>query len=104
MNNFSKNQWIYHGNKLQLLKIFNTIPYLTSILEKDTLTLNFLEIVHSQAAVITAKSLNKFADGVIKFAHNLSSGYSRVDNSDSVLLTLMTFDNCLKSYALEARD
>ena len=71
---FTKKQSMYHGNKSQLLKIFDPTPYLTSTFKKDTLILDFSEVVNSQAAVNTAKTFNKFADGIIKFAHNLPSG------------------------------
>ena len=44
-----------------------TRTYLTSALKEDALILRFSEIVNSQAAFTTAKTLNKFADGIIKF-------------------------------------
>ena len=71
---FTKKQQMYHGNKSQLSKIFDPTRYLTSTLKKDALILDFSEIVNSQPAVTTAKTFNRFADGTIKFAHNLSSG------------------------------
>ena len=88
---------MYQGNKSQLLKIFNATLYLISTIKKDALTLDFSEIVSSQAAITTAKTFNKFVDAIIKFVHNLSSGCSRIDIvSDSY------FDNSLKSHTLEA--
>ena len=60
---------MYQGNKSQLLKIFNTTPYLISAIKKDALSLDFSEIVNSQAAGTTAKIFNKFADGIVKFDH-----------------------------------
>ena len=95
---FKKIQQMYHGNKSQLLKIFDPNPPLTSTLKKDALILDFSAIVNSQAAVTTANTFSEFADGIIKFAENLSSGCSRIDTVwDSY------FDNSLKSRTCEAR-
>ena len=76
---FTKKEQMYHGNKSQLLKIFDPTPSLTSTLKKDALILGFSAIVNSQAAVTTAKTFNEFADEVIEFVKNLSSGCSRID-------------------------
>ena len=48
--------------------------YLTSTVKKNALVLDFSEIVNYQAAVATAETIEQLADGIIKFAHNLSSG------------------------------
>ena len=93
---FCKKQQMYLGSKSQLLKIFDPTPYITSTLKKDALILDFPEIVNSQAIVTTAKPFNKFSDGIIKFVHNLSSGYSRID-----IVCDSYFDNSLKSHTLE---
>ena len=95
---FTKKQQMYHGNKSQLLKIFDPTPSLTSTLKKDALILDFSAIVNSQAAVTTAKTLNEFADIVIKFVKNLSSGCSHID-----IVCDSYFDNSLKSHTCEAR-
>ena len=50
-----------HGNKSQLLKIFDPTPSLTSNVKKDYLILHFSEIVNYQTAVTTAKTFNEFA-------------------------------------------
>ena len=71
---FTKKQQMYQGNKSQLLKFFNATRYLISTIKKDALTLDFSEIVSSQAAVTIAKTFNKFVDAIIKFVHNLFSG------------------------------
>ena len=71
---FTKKQQMYVGNKSQLLKIFDPTPSLTAALKKNALILDFSAIVNSQAAVTTAKTFNEFADGIIKFVRNLSSG------------------------------
>ena len=55
-------------------------------------------IVNSQAAVTTAKTFNEFADEVIEFVKNLSSGCSRID-----IVCDSYFDNSLKSHTREAR-
>ena len=68
---FYKKQKMYHGKKSQLLKVSNPTPYLTSTLKKDALILDFSELVNSQVAVTTAKSFNKFTDGIIKFIRSL---------------------------------
>ena len=60
-----KKQQMYHINKSQLIKITNPTPYLTSALKKDALIQEFSVIVNSQAAVTTAKTFSKFADGFI---------------------------------------
>ena len=70
---------MYHGNKSQLSKNFNPTPSLTSALKKDALILDFSAIVNSQAAVTTAKTFKGFADGIIAFVKNPSSGCSRID-------------------------
>ena len=59
---------MYHGNKSQLLNIFDPTPSLTSTLKKDTLILDFSAIVNSQAAVTTAKTSNEFAGGIMNFS------------------------------------
>ena len=69
---FYNKQQMYLVNKSQLLKIFDPTSYLTSAFKKDTLILDFSEILNSQAVVTTAKPFNKFSDGIIKFVHNLS--------------------------------
>ena len=95
---FKKIQQMYHGNTSQLLKIFDPTPSLTSTLKKDALILDFSAIVNSQADVTTVNTFNEFADGIIKFVKNLSSGYSRIHAVwDSY------FDNSLKSHTREAR-
>ena len=76
---FTKKQQMHHGKKSQLLKIFNLTLSLTLILKKDDLILDFSAIANSQAAVSTAKISNEFADGIIEFVKNLSSGYSRIE-------------------------
>ena len=88
---FTKKQQIYHGNKSQLLKIFDPTPSLTSTLKKDALILDFSATAFFQAAVTTA-------DGIIEFAQNLSSGCSRID-----IVCDSYFDNSLKSHTREAR-
>ena len=93
-----KKQQMYHSNKSQLLKIFDPSLSLTSTLKKDALILDFSVIVHSQAAVTTAKTFNKFADQVIGFVKNLSSGCSHID-----IVCGSYFDNSLKSHTCEAR-
>ena len=95
---FTKKQEIYLSNKLQLLKIFDSSPSLTSSLKKDALILDFSVIVNSQAAVTTAKTFNEFADEVIEFVKNLSSGCSHID-----IVCDSYFDNSLKSHTREAR-
>ena len=70
---FTKKQQLYHGNKLQLLKIFDPTPSLTSTLKIDALISDF------PAAVTTAKTFNEFADGIIEFVENQSSWCSRID-------------------------
>ena len=55
-------------------------------------------IVNSQAAVTTAKTFNEFADEVIEFVKNLSSGCSHID-----IVCDSYFDNSLKSHTREAR-
>ena len=89
---------MYHGKKSQLLKIFDPTPSLTSTLKKDALILDFSVIVNSQAAVTTAKTFNEFADEVIEFVKNLSSGCSCID-----IVCDSYFDNSLKSHTREAR-
>ena len=54
--------------------------------------MDFLAIVNSQAAVTTAKTFNKFSDGIIIFVENLSSGCSRIN-----ILCDGYLDNSLKS-------
>ena len=76
---FTKKQQMCYGNKSQLLKIFDPTLSLTSTLKKDALILDFSVIVNSQATVTTAKTFNEFADGIIEFVKNLSSGSSRID-------------------------
>ena len=88
---------MYRGNKSQLLKIFDPTPSLTSTLKKGALILDFSAIVNSQAAVTTAKTFNEFADIVIKFVKNLSSGCSHID-----IVCDSYFDNSLKSHTCEA--
>ena len=51
----TKKQQMCHGNKSQLLKIFDPTLSLTSALKKDALILDFSVIVNSQATVTTAK-------------------------------------------------
>ena len=70
---FTKKQLLYHGNKLQLLKIFDPTPSLTSTPKKD-------------------------ADENINFVENLSSGCSPID-----ILCDSYFDTSLKSHTCEAR-
>ena len=84
--------------KLQLLKIFDFSPSLTSTLKKDALILDFSVILNSQAAVTTAKTFNEFAGEVIEFVKNLSSGCSCID-----IVCDSYFDNSLKSHTREAR-
>ena len=43
----TRKQQMYHGNKSQLLEIFDPTPSLTSTLKKDTLILDFLAVVNS---------------------------------------------------------
>ena len=84
---FYNKKQIYLGNKSQLLT-----------LQKIAQILDFSEIVGSQAVLTSAKPFNKFSDGIIKFVHNLSSGYSHIDTvCDSY------FDNSLKLHTLETR-
>ena len=85
---------MFHGNKTQLLKIFDPTLYLASTIKKDTLILDFSEILNSQAAVTIAKTFNKFADGIVKFVQNLS----RID-----IVCDSYFDKSLKSDTLAAR-
>ena len=66
-----------HG--IKRLKLFDSTPSLTSTLKKNALIPDFSKIVNSQADVTTAKTFIKFADGIIKFVQNLSSGCSRID-------------------------
>ena len=89
---------MYHDNKSQLLKIFHPTPSLTAALKKDPLILDFSAIVNSQATVTTAKTFDEFADEVIEFVNNLSSGCSRID-----IVCDSYFDNSLKSHTREAR-
>ena len=84
---------MFHGNKTQLLKIFDPTLYLASTIKKDTLILDFSEILNSQAAVTIAKTFNKFADGIVKFVQNLS----RID-----IVCDSYFDKSLKSDTLAA--
>ena len=91
-------QQMYLGNKSQLLKIFDPTLHFTSTPKKDALILDFSEIVNSQAVVTTAKPFNKFSDVIIKFVHNLSSGYSHID-----IIYDSYFDNSLKLHTLETR-
>ena len=84
---------MFHGNKTQLLKIFDPTLYLASTTKKDTLILDFSEILSSQAAVTIAKTFNKFADGSVKFVQNLS----RID-----IVCDSYFDKSLKSDTLAA--
>ena len=88
---------MFHGNKTQLLKIFDPTLYLASTIKKDTLILDFSEILNSQAAVTIAKTFNKFADGIVEFVRNLSSGCSRID-----IVCDSYFDKSLKSDTLAA--
>ena len=60
--------------------------------------MDFSAIVNSQAAVTTAKTFNEFADGIIEFVKNPSSGCSLID-----LICDSYFDNSLKSLTCEAR-
>ena len=53
---FAEKQQMYHGNKSQLLKIFDSTLSLTSTLKKDALILDFSVIVNFQAAVSTVKT------------------------------------------------
>ena len=71
-------QQLYHGNKSQLSKIFDPTPSLTSALKKDALILDFSPIVNSQVAVTYVNIFNEFADRIVKFVENLSSGCSRI--------------------------
>ena len=93
---FTKKQQMYHGRKSQLLKIVDPTPSLTSPLKKDALILDFSAIVNSQATVTTAKTFNEFADEVIEFVKNLSSGCSHID-----VVCDSYFDNSLKSHTRE---
>ena len=95
---FTKKQQMYHGNKSQLLKIFDPTPSHTSTLKKDALILDFSAIVNSRAVVTTVKTFNEFEDGIIEFVKNLSSGCSRID-----IVCDSYFDNSLKSHTREAR-
>ena len=61
-------------NKSHFLKTWCSTPHLTSALKKYALILDFSGIVSYQAAVATVETIEKFADGIIKFVHNLSSG------------------------------
>ena len=70
----TKKQQMHHGSKSQLLKIFDPTLSLTSTLKKDALILDFSAIVNSQTAVTTGKTFNKFADRIIEFIKNVSSG------------------------------
>ena len=90
---------MYHDNKSQLLKIFHPTPSLTAALKKDALILDFSVVVNSQATVTTAKTFDEFADEVIEFVNNLSSGCSRID-----IVCDSYFDNFLKSHTREVRD
>ena len=94
---FYSKQQMYLGNKSQLLKIFDPTSYLMSTLKKDALILDLSEIVNSQA-VATAKPFSKCSDGIIKFVHNLSLGYSHID-----IVCDSYFDNSLKLHTLETR-
>ena len=89
---------MYHNNKSQLLNIFDPTPSLTSTLKKDALLLDFSAIVNSQTAVTTTKTFDEFADEVIEFVKNLSSGCSRID-----IVCDSYFENSLKSHTREAR-
>ena len=95
---FTKKQQMYHNNKSQLLNIFDPTPSLTSTLKKDALLLDFSAIVNSQTAVTTTKTFDEFADEVIEFVKNLSSGCSHID-----IVCDSYFDNSLKSHTREAR-
>ena len=95
---FTKKQQMYHNNKSQLLNIFDHTPSLTSTLKKDALLLDFSAIVNSQTAVTTTKTFDEFADEVIEFVKNLSSGCSRID-----IVCDSYFENSLKSHTREAR-
>ena len=53
--------------------------------------------MNSQALVVSAKTFNKYADGIINFVHNLSSGCSGIN-----LVCDNYFDN-LKLHTREAR-
>ena len=57
---FTKKQQMYHGNK--------------SPFKKHALIQDFSGILSYQAAVATVETIEKFADGIIKFVRNLSSG------------------------------
>ena len=77
---FTKKQQIYDSNKSQLLKIVDPTLSLTPTLQKDyALILDFSVIMNSQTAVTTAKTFNKFANAIIKFAQNLFCGCSCID-------------------------
>ena len=95
---FTKKQQLHHGSKLQLLKIFDPTPSLTSTFKKDALIFDFSAIVNSQAAFTTATTFNESADGIIKYVENLSSGCSRIG-----IFCDSYFDNSLKSHTCEAR-
>ena len=95
---FTKKQQLYHGKKLQLSKIFDPAPSLTSTLKKDALILDFSAIINSQATVTTAKAFNESADGIIKFVENLFSGCLRIG-----IPSVSYFDNSLKLHTCEAR-
>ena len=95
---FTKKQQMYHGNKSQLLKFFDSTPSLTSTLKKDAVILGFSAIVNSQAAVSTVKTFSEFADGIIEFAKNVCSACSHID-----IVCDSYFDNSLKSHTREAR-
>ena len=56
-----------------------------------------MAILSSQAAVTTVKIINEYADGIIKFFQNLSSGYLPID-----IVCDSYFDNSLKLHAHEA--
>ena len=68
---FYKKQMMDHGNKSQLLKVFDPTPYSTSTLKTDALILDFSQLGNSQVAVTTAKPFNKCSDGIIKFVRSL---------------------------------
>ena len=71
---FTKKQQMYHGNKSHLLKTWVSTPPLTSPLKKHALIQDFSGILSYQAAVATVETIETFADGIIKFVRNLSSG------------------------------
>ena len=55
---FTKKQQIYHGNKSQLSKLFDSTRYLTSTLKKDAVIPDFLEIVNLSRQLLPLPKLS----------------------------------------------